>query len=243
MIGLKNFFLLTFLCLPLVSHADCEKWISHWLNLRHHSLDSDMAVCKVWPADKSKTIVVLPLKHENGENDIYDLDVLLIDSKSGKLIANSWQPNALESDAVKLSDFEIDTARYQLNPETLAFGLRISYRLRSQVNPYYIDYINLYVKQNDELKLVVNMLPIAKFAGLTESFKCIGKFSFYDRYIILGNKMTNGYINLIVSEKPGKDIEKVDRSGECNTLTKNLPKKKYNLYYNGLEYPVKKIEE
>ena len=103
MIGLKNSLLLTLLCLPVVSHADCKKWFDILLNHPHHS-----PVCKVWSADESKSIVVLPLLQKDGIVDTYDLDVLLINNQSGQVIADSWQPDALESDAKELIGFEID---------------------------------------------------------------------------------------------------------------------------------------
>ncbi|MCX8730288.1 hypothetical protein J3U66_07860 [Gilliamella sp. B2969] len=160
MIGLKNSLLLTLLCLPVVSHADCKKWFDILLNHQHHS-----RVCKVWSADESKSIVVLPLLQKDGIVDTYDLDVLLINNQSGQIIAISWQPDALESDAEELIGFEIDKDNYQLNLETLAFDVRIQYRIRSISSPYSGEYINLYVKQNDKLNPVVNNLPMFELLG------------------------------------------------------------------------------
>lgn len=71
-----------------------------------------ITICKVWPADESKSIVVLPLLQKGDIVDTYDLDVLLIDNESGQVIANSWQPDALESDAKELIGFEIDKNNY-----------------------------------------------------------------------------------------------------------------------------------
>ena len=59
--NIKKLLLLITLCLPMVSSTDCEKWIDQLLEKYHSSRESDMPVCKIWPADESKTIVVLPL--------------------------------------------------------------------------------------------------------------------------------------------------------------------------------------
>ncbi|MCX8586228.1 hypothetical protein J3U16_00930 [Gilliamella sp. B3023] len=242
MVGLKNSLLLTLLCLPVVSHADCEKWIDILLNERHHSRDSKMAICDVWPADESKSIVVLPLLQKGGIVDTYDLDVLLIDNQSGQVIADSWQPDALESDAKELIGFEIDKDNYQLNPETLAFGVRIQYRIRSTSSPYSGEYINLYVKQNDKLKPVVNNLPMFELSGENDQ-RCAHNIHIYDRNITLGSSMTNGYFDLIVFEKNVNQIAVVDDYGECIAQEIVLPNKTFYMYYNGLEYPVIEIEE
>ena len=45
----------------MVSSADCEKWIDHLFEKYHSSRMSNITVCKIWPTDESKTIVVLPL--------------------------------------------------------------------------------------------------------------------------------------------------------------------------------------
>jgi len=54
--------------------------------------------------------------------------------------------DAFYSDAIELTDFEIDTARYQLNNESRAFGVRSNFAH----NPYSFSFseqlINLYVQ-------------------------------------------------------------------------------------------------
>ena len=53
--------LLITLCFPMVSSADCEKRIDYLFEKYHSSRMSNITVCKIWPTDESKTIVVLPL--------------------------------------------------------------------------------------------------------------------------------------------------------------------------------------
>lgn len=59
--NIKKLLLLITLCLPMVSSADCEKWIDHLFEKYHSSRMSNITVCKIWPTDESKIIVVLPL--------------------------------------------------------------------------------------------------------------------------------------------------------------------------------------
>ena len=44
------------------------------------------------PTDESKTIVVLPLPRGSEDSILYDLDVLLVDTQSSKLITHHWEP-------------------------------------------------------------------------------------------------------------------------------------------------------
>ena len=88
MIDLKNSLLLTLLCLPVVNHADCDKRLDILLNQRHHSQNSNMAICKVWMTYESKSIVVLPLPQGDGMDDTYKLDVLVNQVKSLLIVGN-----------------------------------------------------------------------------------------------------------------------------------------------------------
>ena len=82
----QKLLLLITLSFPMVSSADCEKWIDYLLEKYHSSRESDKAICKIWPADESKTIVVLPFPHEIEGTIFYDLDVWLVDTQSVNLL-------------------------------------------------------------------------------------------------------------------------------------------------------------
>ena len=49
------------------------------------------------PTDESKTIVVLPLPRGSEDSILYDLDVLLVDAQSSKLIIHHWEPDTFGS--------------------------------------------------------------------------------------------------------------------------------------------------
>ncbi|PXZ03702.1 hypothetical protein DKK70_15905 [Gilliamella apicola] len=234
--NIKKLLLLITLCLPMVSSADCEKWIDQLLEKYHSSRESDMPVCKIWPADESKTIVVLPFPRGSDDSIFYDLDVLLIDTQSGEVIAHNWEPDAFVSDAIQLVGFGIDTARYQLNNESRAFGVRVGFRGSSSVYPFYEQQINLYVQQNEKLNRIVNQLVLKTSGG--EMYNCKGEFHNNDAVLLLGNSSTNNFKDLIVSDKEQKGIIKVNSEGECVEEITESTKREYILYYNGVEYPL-----
>ena len=235
--NLKKLLLVITLCFPMVSSADCEKWINHLLGKYHSSRKSDNAVCKIWPADKSKTIVVLPIPNEIEGTIYYDLDVLLVDTQSGELIAHKWEQDAFYSDAVELTDFEIDTARYQLNNESRAFGVRANFRNYSRIFPFSEQTINLYVQKNEKLNLVVNKLVLKNFGGEWDD-NCNAEFHSNNAALLLGKNTTNNYKDLIISYNEQKQIGKLNKKGKCvEEITKSI-KRKYTLHYNGVEYPL-----
>jgi len=70
----------------MISSADCEKWVDHLLEKYHSSRESDKAVCKIWPTDESKKIVVLPFLNEIEGTIYYALYVWLVDTQSVNLL-------------------------------------------------------------------------------------------------------------------------------------------------------------
>ena len=236
--NIKKLLLLITLCLPMVSSADCEKWIDQLLEKYHSSRESDMPVCKIWPADESKTIVVLPFPNDIKGTIFYDLDVLLVDTQSGELIAHNWQQNAFVSDAIELNNFEIDTARYQLNNESRAFGVRANSANGSPYVPISQQVINLYVQQKEKLNRVVNKLVLKNFSG--EWNDCDGEYNSRNAVLLLGKNTTNNYKDLIVSYNEQKEIIKKNSERECVKEITNSTKRKYTLHYNGVEYPLPK---
>ena len=232
----QKLLLLITLSFPMVSSADCEKWIDYLLEKYHSSRESDMPVCKIWPADESKTIVVLPFPNDIKGTIFYDLDVLLVDTQSGELIAHNWQQNAFVSDAIELNNFEIDTARYQLNNESRAFGVRANSANGSPYVPISQQVINLYVQQKEKLNRVVNKLVLKNFSG--EWNDCDGEYNSRNAVLLLGKNTTNNYKDLIVSYNEQKEIIKKNSERECVKEITNSTKRKYTLYYNGVEYPL-----
>ena len=234
--NIQKLLLLITLSFPMVSSADCEKWIDYLLEKYHSSRESDKAVCKIWPADESKTIVVLPFSHEIEGTIYYDLDVLLVDTQSGELIAHNWEADAFYSDAIELTDFEIDTARYQLNNESRAFGVRTNFEHHSYSVSFSEQLINLYVQQNEKLNRVVNKLVLKNSSG--EWNDCDGEYNSRNAVLLLGKNTTNNYKDLIVSYNEQKEIIKKNSERECVKEITNSTKRKYTLYYNGVEYPL-----
>lgn len=234
----QKLLLLITLSFPMVSSADCEKWIDYLLEKYHSSRESDKAICKIWPADESKTIVVLPFPNDIEGTIFYDLDVLLVDTQSGELIAHNWQQNAFVSDAIELNNFEIDTARYQLNNESRAFGVRANSANGSPYVPISQQVINLYVQQKEKLNLVVNNLMLNNSGG--EWYDCDGEYNSRNAVLLLGKNTTNNYKDLIVSYNEQKEIGKKNSEGECIEEITKSAKRKYTLHYNGVEYPLPK---
>ena len=69
-----------------------------------------------------------------------------------EFIAHHWQPVAFYCDAIELNNFEIDTARYQLNNEYRAFGVGTNFAPLSNNVSFSEQQINLYDQQIEKVE-------------------------------------------------------------------------------------------
>jgi hypothetical protein len=230
----------TLLCLPLLAHADCKDHLAAWAQKLHpgRTLDTDAAICKISPADPTQTLVVLPTAQAGATDDdtVYDVDVLVTNSDTGEIIARLFEPAAITSDAVRLQGIALDTARYQLAPQTRAFGIRTSYEGSSRVNPYSGTALDLYVVEGHTLRRVVTDLTIGNSNGEWDG-NCAGTFSDSSRTLSVGPATRNGYATLHLAEKTVDSTSK-PAGQECNTKDSPAKRTGYDLEYDGTQYVV-----
>ncbi len=229
-------------CLPLIAHADCKDRLAGWLQTLHpgRHLDADHASCKPWPANPAQTLAVLPIPQKEGDPDstVYDVEVLLADSNTGAILAHSYEPSAIISDAVSLQGISLDTARYQLSAQQRAFGVRTSYAGSSRVNPYGADTLSLYVVEGAKLRRVLDNLQVHANDGEWDG-NCAGHFSDTVRTLALGPAGASGYATLQVAEKTVLTTQK-PAGNECPSVDKPGAHASYTLQYEGSAYTVPK---
>ncbi|WGS52167.1 hypothetical protein LFL96_28615 [Paraburkholderia sp. D15] len=236
------------LCLPLFAHADtetdaaCQANLAKWMKALHpgRQLDTEHALCKVWPADPSLTLAVQPLPQAgvNDDGGVYDLEVLVADSQSGALVAHFYQPSAITSDAIRFSSIDLDTARYQLTPQLRAFGVRVTYEGSSRVNPYGAQVLSLYVLDGHAVRRVLGDMVVSSNSGEWDD-NCAGSFSTVARTLAVGPANASGYATLKVGETSKDSVSKKTRS-DCKT-TESAPKRTSTmLNYSGSAYNVPK---
>jgi hypothetical protein len=198
----------TLLCLaigfaPLLAHAGCEDNFRKWTSQLHpgRALDEDHAVCKIWPANEALTIAALPLPHEGNADDegTDDLEVLVADSATGTIVAHAFERAAIQYDAVGFSGLDIDTARYQLTPDSRAFGVRVMRDHNSRAAPYSNASVSLYVIDGPRLRKVLDRLVTSELQGDYGSDGS-GSTREIQRTLEIGPTGKDGYASLKVRE-------------------------------------------
>jgi hypothetical protein len=202
------------------------------------AVDADSAVCKVWPSNPTQTIAVLPLPQKGATTDetTYDLEVLVTDSRTGAVIAHSYEPSAIRSDAMGLQGIAVDTAPWRLTPQDLAFGVTKSFQNSSRVDPFADTNLSLYVIDGGKLRRVLSNLTTRQSRGEWDA-NCAGQFSDTSRAISVGRAGHGGYATLLVSEKTVDTISTV--AGEqCTSKDAAAKRASFTMEYDGSRYAI-----
>ena len=198
------------------------------------------AICKVWPAQPDLTLVAVSLPRV--EHDGYgetDLELLIADSSSSHVKARKLMAGALDWDAFHVSSIAFDTAPYRVSQGQLAFGVRISRRGSSRVNPFSVQSLDMYLVEEDTLRPILRDLVMEESSGEWDS-NCAGAWVDKTRTLALAEQPgRNGYRDLIVREKNAFTRSEARGSG-CETVEENVQQQRYRLSYDGQNYVVPK---
>jgi len=186
----------------------------------------------------NETIVVIPeIVDESEQYFTLNSHIVIADNRSGKITHKyfeSPQTNEWVSDAIALTEIELDTVPYNVAEDKVAFGLNVSYFGSSRVNPYSNKTLSLFVKSGDNLIKVLSNYSIKDYSGEWDG-DCNGEFIEKESIIALSNKKSNGYYDLLIEKKftYTKNVE--DIKGEC-LGTETYETKKTTLKYNEWRY-------
>jgi hypothetical protein len=167
---------------------------------------------------------------------VYDVEIVVADSQSGKIIAHRFEKGALISDAASLRSVALDTASWRLTRDVLAFGVRATQEGNSRVAPFAQTTLSLYVVDGTTLSRRLDTLVTQTSGGQWDG-NCAGRFTDTSRAIALGPAGPSGYASLIVSEKVVTTTNTPTR-GDCTSTERTTKRPSVSLEYDGTHYPV-----
>ena len=190
---------------------------------------------KAWPANPSQTItlIVNPTTASDKDDEdgpLYDFNLIVENSVTGTILR--WEAKMR---ILYLSAIYIDTANYMIQHGRRAFGVRI---VSDQSGNPSVDSEALYLFdfQNLSMPQVLSM-PTAWDSGATGTDEaCFSDHGYQS--ISIGKAITNGYFDLMVTEKMTHSEDRTSRYakvGDCS-VTHHL--KKYTLHFDGTKYSV-----
>ena len=237
-----KFWAAALLAIPVLAHAGCEDRMSTWAQALHpgRELTAADSSCKVWSADPTLTLAVLAFKQKATDPDAatYDVDVLVAKSDTGEVLVHLYRTAALNEDAITIESVGLDTARYQLAPDTRAFGVRINHQGSSRVNPFSDSVLDLYVVQGHTLRRVLSNLETHVESGEWDG-NCTGTFSTVNRVVSIDPNEAHGYAVLRVSQKSGASDAKMN-GDQCVSRDVPAVRADFTLQYDGTQYEVPK---
>ncbi|CAM1357988.1 PA3715 family protein [Tenacibaculum xiamenense] len=186
-------------------------------------------------------IVLAESENEEEEEERYTSHIVIVDGISGKIRSHFTEDSNLNgwiSNAVFIDNIHVDSTNYLLTKTKEGFGVRIKFRNMSQPNPYSEERISLFVKDNNQLKKVLDAYTIHESIGEVNvnTNVCFGVFKIFENKIAFQNSSTNGYYDILVNKIETQRNFQKDESNECNPLDKVVSKKKIILKFDGKAY-------
>lgn len=203
-----------------------------------YTRDTAGSVCRRWPARPELTLLATPVWRDDGDHDARegDVDILVIDSDT--LAPRAWTllPGALDSDAIFFDGMQLDTARYQLAPGTLAFGLRVQRRNGSGPNPFSEEQLQLLAMQAGTLRALGPPMVLRRFQAEWDT-RCAGESTEVSRTVAVGPKGKHGLADLLLRERRVTTRSWMDRE-ECRDQATPVERERHVLRYDGRQYGV-----
>ena len=230
---------------PKAKSTDAQSFTVNGATITLPSTDSIGAdphamVCKKWPAHPQSLLVAVPLITKAGDDENEgDLELLVLDSTTLKVQQRLKLEGRMSDDAIQIRSVVLDTARYQLAPGNMAFGLRLTQANNSHSNPFEEADLWLYAIDHDQLHPILYGIVTHKNGGEWDTH-CAGTFDEFNRTLAMDPAVHNGYADILVTEKSSTSVSVVGKDGQCNEKTDNDKKQTYRLGYDGKTYPVPK---
>ncbi len=198
------------------------------------------SLCKDWPAFADQSISLLSeLTPEPGvvdatEDGTYDLQLAVLDRKGGQVLASYRQPAAFVSDAIRLDSLKLDTGRFQLAPQVRAFGVRAAFSGSSRVNPFDQVWLNLYVREGNTLRPVMEKFLAYSYSGEWDG-QCTGQRVETTRTLDIARTRSQGYADLIVRSVSVTTLGE-GQGEQCQSRSVTTQPVLTTLHYDGQRY-------
>lgn len=244
--------LLCMLVMARPSLADCDAIVEKLsIDLKYSWNAGDerknFNACKVLPTDKNFSVVVFanPTLTDDLEEQFFDIDLLLVRNDNSTIFKRKFQKKQLISNAVALNGIGIEVGKYQLTSQIRAIGIGAYFSSNSHSYSFNAHTINLYVAEGKIIKSVLKNLILAQesssgdFEFKTPDDHCTGTITKIYRTVSIGKIRSNGYADLLITEKRINSDSEPGRGDDCKT-TSSKSSKQYTLRFNGNAYVVPK---
>jgi hypothetical protein len=220
----KSIFLLTLmmsLFSGIISAQDIDSvrlvHILKSLKLDKTKIKEELCIEKKMPNAEDSYIAVIPVVLSQEDEDyVFTVQNYILITDSNGTIKNKYlDPTELNSDAIYLRSFAIDTGLYNISANIRAFGVKADFVGSSKPNPYASGTISMYYPEGKTLKKVLDQFELDATSGEWDT-RCNGEFKDDHSYIVMDSSKTNNFTDLKIKTISVTSINK-EVKGECNT--------------------------
>ncbi|HEX7816307.1 hypothetical protein [Dyella sp.] len=202
--------------------------------------DSHTMICKTWPAHPELTLAAVPLMQSSTDDEnAGDLDVLVLDSASQKVQQRLRLKHFMDDDAIRIETIAFDTARYQLAPGILAFGVRKTLEGSSHVNPFEEVDLSLYVIDNGKLRAVIDGVVVSKSNGEWDG-NCAGTSTDSKSVLSMSKDNSHGFAGIDIATTTQEASSELDSQKQCQDKLGKSRRDQVHLSYDGQKYAMPK---
>ncbi|WP_106916619.1 PA3715 family protein [Chryseobacterium aurantiacum] len=236
----KNIFLITLMLGLFSSVLSGQDFDSIRLNniLKNLKLDKtkireELCIEKKMPNGEGSYIAVIPVVVEQEDNDyVFTIRNYILITDVNGIIKNKYlDPTDINSDAISLRGFTIDTGLYTIGTNIRAFGVKADFVGSSKPNPYELSTMSMYYPDGATFKKVLDQFTMDLYRGEWDT-RCNGEFEDNHAYIIMDQSKTNNFTDLKIKTISVTTINK-EVNGECNNKETSKTSYKTLKFKNG----------
>lgn len=202
--------------------------------------ETNSMVCRQWPARPDLFLVAVPLMKKSVTQGLEegDLDILVMDNDTLAVGQRLRLENAMLADGVRIRDIVFDTALYQLSPQNLAFGIRVTKTNGSRIAPFDGTTLRLFSIDNGQMRLILDKLIVEEHGGDWDG-NCDGEFTEMRRTLSMAKPEKGGVADIIVTEQAATTVNSTIAT-ECES-SDTTTRVRYRLRHTDGSYLLPKV--
>jgi hypothetical protein len=209
--------------------------------------------CKIWPGHPQWTLIAVTIPRGDPEEDQRepeaDLDILVVDSKTGTVRHRLREPGMMNSDAYRKSLQGLDTAHYAVSPQALVFGVRTASVAGGRGHESAVEHLTLYalagervVRIMDDYLVSLDNQESAEFSDVKRDKSC-GEREAMKAYLVVETGVHHGFRDIAIPTSYTNSQCTLTSKDEDRWVRTQLRKETDHLVYDGTRYVPQKNNE
>lgn len=200
-------------------------------------------LCKRWSSQPGNSIVVAPyaytVRSGKVEETYLAAVIAVIKTSSGRVESLVNDKRIARIDAIYPTSVSVDTAKYRVSSEEVAFGVRFSQKAMSGVIQFEEQFVNLYVRSGADITSIARGIKTSSY-NVESNGDCIREGTGVESILSIMNSVTNQKNDIEVTMKR-KMISSEMMGGECVGGDSPDRVSRKVIRFNGLNYYVPKV--